>query len=449
MNSLRLDVMQDNQAGDEAPETKVPAATAEPAPQGDNETITAPTKLSALYPELIKLPPNATAVAHQITLLPEQRKLELRPGKTLKFDKQEANLEAALAYEKGTLAPSACDKCSRGHGHFAQCIVLPGFFFEECCSCKYNNMGASCSLRPDSNPGKSTLADNLSSTLISIPPKSSRRRMQDEVSDDDADSESGNSTDFTSNVNEGHTDRRAHLRRRIPASQPRRESLRTRQESPRPRQEPRLHQTQSESSTTQLAPKIFAMSKGKETSRTIRNATPEFLGSDEEPSDIDDMLAFIGPPLPYDSSTLDSYLAESNQSHEHKPTNDELNTTQRWGAIDPRVSWPKRLSADEYAEKEAEIKARGTRKQNFGKLLTPQVRMERAEKGWGVHQGREWPGEDDERERIRIMHLKELFGVTDLCHKAYVPAVTRKGLVMVEKGISRQRRKTFAVSAGQ
>lgn len=191
------------------------------------------------------------------------------------------------------------------------------------------------------------------------------------------------------------------------------------------------------------APKIqntSRVSKLKDAARAIENDSPEPLDLDEGPSDVDEMVSSIGE---YDSSTLDSYLANTNL--EHNPNHPELLATQKWGAIDPRISWPKRVSADEYAEKQAEIKARGTRKQNMSKLLTPQVRKERADKGWNVHQRQACPAEDDEKGQTRVKHLLELFGATGLDVKSFVPGSEHGKLVMTGMG-QKGKKKTFPVT---
>jgi hypothetical protein len=136
------------------------------------------------------------------------------------------------------------------------------------------------------------------------------------------------------------------------------------------------------------------------------------------------------PSMPeYDGSILDSYLAQNAQTRDHHLTLHEILTSQNFGAVDPRIVWPKRLSSEEYKEKQKEIAARGTRKQNFGKLLTLQVRKERAEKGWGIHQTCAWG--DDEESQEAIGHLEELFGITKM--DKFVPAMRNHRLVMAEE----------------
>jgi hypothetical protein len=147
----------------------------------------------------------------------------------------------------------------------------------------------------------------------------------------------------------------------------------------------------------------------------------------------------------YDGSTLDSFLLQQTSNKNRELSIQELLISQHWGSIDPRAVWPKRLSPDEYDEKMHEISARGTRKQNFGKLLTPRVRQERAEKGWHIHQlgDRRKSGES----KRMLGHLEELFGITKMDN--FLPATRNGKLVMLERempevvqtGPGRRRRK--------
>lgn len=190
----------------------------------------------------------------------------------------------------------------------------------------------------------------------------------------------------------------------------------------------------------QSVPKALAVPLN--TIREVPGADGEITESPEAPdfdnmSDISDlapMVAFIGGPPPkpeYDGSTLDFFLKQQAQNHDHQPTPHEILTSQNFGAVDPRTTWPKRMSQEEYEEKQREIKARGTRKQNFGKLLTPQVRKERAENGWDVHQRGDW--RDDEDAREVVMHMEELFGLAKGMSDAFVPGVLNGKLVMRER----------------
>lgn len=164
--------------------------------------------------------------------------------------------------------------------------------------------------------------------------------------------------------------------------------------------------------------------------------SPQVLDFDKmsDISDLAPMVAFIGGPPPkpeYDGSTLDFFLNQQAQNHDRQPTPHEILASQNFGAVDPRTAWPKRISPEEYEEKQLQIKARGTRKQNFGKLLTPQVRKERAEQGWDVHQRGDW--RDDEEAREVVMHMEELFGLPKGISDAFVPGVVNGRLVMRER----------------
>jgi hypothetical protein len=129
----------------------------------------------------------------------------------------------------------------------------------------------------------------------------------------------------------------------------------------------------------------------------------------------------------FDESILDSYLLKQSQP-KSEPTTRELLDGQIWGAVDPRVAWPKPMTTYAYEEKQKEIQARGGRKANFGKILTAQVRKERADQGWHIHQRGEL--RDDEETRIMREKLEELMG-KPVGHA--VPGIRDERLVMIEK----------------
>ena len=109
----------------------------------------------------------------------------------------------------------------------------------------------------------------------------------------------------------------------------------------------------------------------------------------------------------YDPSVLDAWLKKQSDSVEHsQPTPSELLKSQLWGCIDPRKVWPKEHSAEWLADKRKEIEARGGRKANFGRLLTPQVVKEGKGNGCGVHQNKDTF--HDEESKIA---LTELYGL--------------------------------------
>lgn len=145
----------------------------------------------------------------------------------------------------------------------------------------------------------------------------------------------------------------------------------------------------------------------------------------------------------FDTSELDSFLAkQAEPESEIQSTPQELAETQIWGHINPTVVWPKETLEEWYDEKRREIDARGGRKANFGKLLTAQVRKERADKKWHIHQNSAAVKGEIMAETAR--HMEELFGikVDDL-----VPGVRNGQLVMIEKpmdenGNGRKKRKT-------
>jgi hypothetical protein len=129
----------------------------------------------------------------------------------------------------------------------------------------------------------------------------------------------------------------------------------------------------------------------------------------------------------FDESILDSYLLKQSQP-KAEPTTRELLDSQIWGAADPRVAWPKPMTAYAYEEKQKEIQARGGRKANFGKILTAQVRKERADQGWHIHQRDEL--REDEESRIMREKLEELMG-KPIGHA--IPGIRDERLVMIEK----------------
>ena len=129
----------------------------------------------------------------------------------------------------------------------------------------------------------------------------------------------------------------------------------------------------------------------------------------------------------FDTSELDSFLMKQAEP-ESKIAPQELAHTQLWGNIDPRITWPPEPNEDWLAEKRREIEARGGRKANYGKHLTAQVRKEREEKGWSLHQNSNAPPDHIIAETSK--HMEELFGanLVDL-----VPGVRDGQIVMVEK----------------
>jgi hypothetical protein len=157
----------------------------------------------------------------------------------------------------------------------------------------------------------------------------------------------------------------------------------------------------------------------------------------------------------FDERILDSYILKQSQP-KAEPTTRELLDGQIWGAVDPRVAWPKPMTAYAYEEKQKEIQARGGRKANFGKILTAQVRKERADQGWHIHQRGEL--RDDEETRIMREKLEELMG-KPIGHA--VPGIRDERLVMIEKeeyeepqtGPGRRRKKNppkvYPVFSGQ
>lgn len=136
-----------------------------------------------------------------------------------------------------------------------------------------------------------------------------------------------------------------------------------------------------------------------------------------------------------DSSSLDRFLS---QPPARRPSSSEgLNQNQLWGHVDPREVWPQHLTEEWREAKQREIEARGGRKANYKKLLTSQVRKERAERGWGIHQDKD--ADDDEKWADATQALEELFGLKDT--DELVPGVRDGQLVMVEEDIDKDGRR--------
>lgn len=115
---------------------------------------------------------------------------------------------------------------------------------------------------------------------------------------------------------------------------------------------------------------------------------------DEEDEQIDTHSTFVSSEE-YDSTILDSFLQrQREQADEEDLSSTDLDKTQIWGHIDPRVVWPKARPENWLVEKRREVDARGGRKARFGKLLTSQVRKERADRGWGPNQNKNRTDED-------------------------------------------------------
>lgn len=140
----------------------------------------------------------------------------------------------------------------------------------------------------------------------------------------------------------------------------------------------------------------------------------------------------------FDTSELDSFLIkQAEPESDLQPTPQELAETQIWGHINPYKVWPKETSEGWLAEKRQEIDARGGRKANYGKLLTAQVRKERMEKGWHIHQNSE--AVPDEKMKETARRMEELFGIKGI--DELIPGVRNGRLVMMEKPVDENGRK--------
>lgn len=131
----------------------------------------------------------------------------------------------------------------------------------------------------------------------------------------------------------------------------------------------------------------------------------------------------------FDPSELDMWLAkEPLPPSDIPPSAKELLETQQWGHVDPRKAWPPVFSEEWLEDKKAEIRARGGRKANYGKVITAQNRKEREARGWNIHQSQESKVLTDERREV-MRKVDELFGIKDV--DDMVPRVDKKGVLFM------------------
>jgi hypothetical protein len=93
----------------------------------------------------IKLPPKPTLAITNLSQMKPQREVEwnklCNQNLTPKY-----NIEAALGFCVGDVAPSPCARCSRGAGAFTKCVTVAGYFNGGCTSCRWNKMASECNL---------------------------------------------------------------------------------------------------------------------------------------------------------------------------------------------------------------------------------------------------------------------------------------------------------------
>jgi hypothetical protein len=93
----------------------------------------------------IKLPPKPTLAITNLSQMKPQREVEwnklCNQNLTPKY-----NIEAALGFCVGDVAPSPCARCSRGAGAFTKCVTVAGYFNGGCTSCSWNKMARECNL---------------------------------------------------------------------------------------------------------------------------------------------------------------------------------------------------------------------------------------------------------------------------------------------------------------
>jgi hypothetical protein len=93
----------------------------------------------------IKLPPKPTLVITNLSQMKPQRSVEWSE-KCQRHLTPKYNIEAALGFCVGDVAPSPCDRCSRGGGAFRKCVTVAGYFNGGCTSCRWSQMGSECTL---------------------------------------------------------------------------------------------------------------------------------------------------------------------------------------------------------------------------------------------------------------------------------------------------------------
>ena len=182
----------------------------------------------------------------------------------------------------------------------------------------------------------------------------------------------------------------------------------------------------SHSSSHSSSPKVPSFDDDIEQVDTPTGIEPDLTSESSRES------ASLETSTEFDETELDSYLQKQSQRDPfHEPSPSELSETQRWEIVDPRVSWPRKLSAAQKEQKIREIEARGGRKKNFGKILHPQIVQERSENGWDIHQSRE--KRDDQETTELTRGLAELFGVPMGILGNCVPKSIDGRLVMQER----------------
>lgn len=132
---------------------------------------------------------------------------------------------------------------------------------------------------------------------------------------------------------------------------------------------------------------------------------------------------------------LDSFLTTQRENAKKSlpPEPRELLRTQEWASIDPRIAWQEPLPPSDLEQKKKEILERSSsRKTNFGKLITPEIRRQRAENGWLANQSCDM--RDDEESSWRVKAMQEFFGVANI--EDFVPTSIKGALVMKERDVS-------------
>jgi hypothetical protein len=89
----------------------------------------------------------------------------------------------------------------------------------------------------------------------------------------------------------------------------------------------------------------------------------------------------------YDETILDSFLYAKPVMKKPVPLS-EIADKMYWTHLSPRNKWPEVRDECWLERKQAQIQARGSRKAQFGKVITSEILRERLEKGWEKHQNK-------------------------------------------------------------
>lgn len=137
------------------PSKKDIPTTASKPPNSQNPTRTQPSRLAKQPSTSTNSNPNpspatstSTSLITTLRALPEIRPIPWRPG-TQPQDHWVPSIHQTrgiLLSARGKPAAHPCERCAAGEGVFAECIVLGGWYQEQCGNCLYKAGGRRCSL---------------------------------------------------------------------------------------------------------------------------------------------------------------------------------------------------------------------------------------------------------------------------------------------------------------